>query len=207
MELAKKTATNPFFNSNYADLSDVLEVLREPLAENELAVVQMPVEDVKGTALITTLTHSSGEWFRSKLYITPKAKDAQSVGSAITYARRYALSAITGVGAEDDDGEKAVRPAGKPAQSDDQHENVPMTMEMNRLIKEITDMVGKMCDGDEKKMEEYLQGATTWTDKKTNTTKSLSFKDLPSVAARKPNWMRTIYKKVTDSFFLWQHQK
>lgn len=100
---AKRTAENPFFGSKYADLNSVWESLRAPLSEHELAVVQTPIEDEHGTAIITTLAHSSGEWFRSKLYITPKAKDAQSVGSAITYARRYALSAITGAAPDDDD--------------------------------------------------------------------------------------------------------
>lgn len=100
---AKRTAENPFFKSKYADLNSVWDSLRGPLSEHELAVVQTPIEDEHGTAIITTLAHSSGEWFRSKLYIAPKAKDAQSVGSAITYARRYALSAITGAAPDDDD--------------------------------------------------------------------------------------------------------
>lgn len=103
MTAAKRTAENPFFKSKYADLNSVWESLRGPLSEQELAVVQTPIEDEKGIAIITTLAHSSGEWFRSKMYIAPKARDAQSIGSAITYARRYALSAITGAAPDDDD--------------------------------------------------------------------------------------------------------
>ncbi len=121
MKAAALNATNPHFNAAYAGLDAIWEACREPLAENELAVVQTTREDQDGTAVLTTLGHSSGEFIRSKLYITPRERTSQAVGSAITYARRYSLAAITGVApkGDDDDGEKSMgRDAkGKTAQA------------------------------------------------------------------------------------------
>jgi hypothetical protein len=100
----KKTAENPFFHSKYAELSDVWDEIREPLTKNGLAVVQTFL----GDSLVTTLAHTSGEWFRGYLKLTPiKANDPQAQGSAITYVRRYALQAITGIAPIDDDGNAA----------------------------------------------------------------------------------------------------
>lgn len=108
---AKKNAENPFFRSKYADLAAIWEVCREPLAENGLAVTQLPTILDDGTQTLTTmLLHESGEWLTSVLKILPnKPNDPQAVGSAITYARRYALAAIVGVTVEgeDDDAQAA----------------------------------------------------------------------------------------------------
>lgn len=104
---AVKDAANPFFKSKYADLASVREAIREPMAANGLAVVQLPTVTERGTYLCTTLAHSSGQWMRSFYPIKPVKDDPQGMGSAITYARRYALSAITGVAPEDDDGNAA----------------------------------------------------------------------------------------------------
>ncbi len=82
--------------------------IREPLAKNGLSVTQTLGNDpVKENILIveTTLLHSSGEWIASKLAIVLSKTDPQAIGSAISYVRRYSLSAILGVSAEDDDAE------------------------------------------------------------------------------------------------------
>lgn len=120
---AKKDSTNPFFKSNYADLSAVWEVLREPLGSNGLSVIQTLYtetvamsEDVTKvhTFLETTLMHASGQWITSTILLKPTKDDAQGMGSAITYFRRYALQAITGATSEDDDGNQASTPQTKP---------------------------------------------------------------------------------------------
>lgn len=110
MENAKKTCDNPFFKSKYADLATVWDVCREPLTKNGLSVVQMPgAVDEKGNVEIATmLLHSSGQWIRSTMSIKATKVDAQGIGSAITYGRRYALAAMVGLAQEDDDGESAV---------------------------------------------------------------------------------------------------
>lgn len=104
---ALKDKDNPFFKSRYADLSSIWESIRKPLTDNELAVIQTTEVQFHGLFLITTLAHSSGEWFRSTYPINPIKNDPQGIGSAITYARRYALAAIAGASTEDDDGNQA----------------------------------------------------------------------------------------------------
>jgi hypothetical protein len=105
---ALKDSNNPFFKSKYADLASVWEACREPLAANGLSVVQMPCNDTPDSvALETILMHTSGQWISSVFSMPVSKHDAQAVGSAITYARRYALSAVVGIAPEDDDGNLA----------------------------------------------------------------------------------------------------
>ena len=116
---AKKGAVNPFFKSKYADLASVWDVCRGPLSENGLSVVQTilvqssfpPAPD--HTILQTILLHISGQWIESNYPVNPVKDDPQGIGSALTYARRYALMAMIGIAPEDDDGESAVRRAPK----------------------------------------------------------------------------------------------
>ena len=134
---AVKSSTNPQTRSKYADLTGILDTARAPLAENELAVIQSPYALPDGvTVLVTTVMHSSGEWVRSVTPVNPRVKisggggavmavdDMQTIGAAITYARRYALAAMLGIGQEDDDGnaasgrgrpERAVKASREPA--------------------------------------------------------------------------------------------
>jgi len=96
-----KDATNPFFNSKYATLDTVIEAVKDGLSENGLAVTQL----VNGEVIDTVLMHTSGEWIASKTNLCAEKRGPQGQGSAITYARRYAISAILSVASEaDDDG-------------------------------------------------------------------------------------------------------
>ena len=108
ISFAKKDSTNPFFKSKYADLESVWEACRDALSKNELAVVQSPDVVDGQVVLITTLSHSSGEWMESKMPLMLTKQDPQTLGSALTYARRYALAAMVGVVQSDDDGEQAM---------------------------------------------------------------------------------------------------
>lgn len=114
-----KDSTNPFFKSKYASISAIWECIRKPLGENGLAVSQLPRIQDNNIVLTTLLLHTSGEWLCSDLLVTPgKQNDAQSVGSALTYARRYALSAILGICSEEDDDAEATKrekPITKPS--------------------------------------------------------------------------------------------
>lgn len=111
MKAAPKTSENPFFKSKYADLSAVWDACRGPLTKHGLSVSQIPTTD----GVITVLMHTSGQWISGTLLLKPDKETPQAVGSAITYARRYALAAIVGVATEDDDAESAMdrRPAVK----------------------------------------------------------------------------------------------
>jgi hypothetical protein len=117
-ENAKKDSENPFFNSHYADLAACIDVARRPLSANTLAVVQSPSLVENGYVRMTTrLLHSSGQWIESELDALPKDSGPQSVGSVVTYLRRYSLCAMIGLAAEDDDGNAASGAVEKPAKS------------------------------------------------------------------------------------------
>jgi len=111
MRAALKDSVNPHFRSRYADLAGVWDACREPLASNGLAVIQTPGEIGDKTIELTTiLAHESGEWIQSTFTIPVSKPDAQGVGSAVTYARRYALAAMVGIVQDDDDGNAATQP-------------------------------------------------------------------------------------------------
>jgi hypothetical protein len=108
IEGATKDAKNPHFNSRYADLSAIVDACREPLAANEIAVIQSPAADANLVRMTTMLLHSSGEWIESDP-LQVQARDAapQAIGSCLTYLRRYQLAAMVGIAPEDDDAEAA----------------------------------------------------------------------------------------------------
>jgi hypothetical protein len=108
MKPAIKDAQNPFFKSTYADLAACWDCCRQALTKNNLSVIQTTRFSEKGTVLVTKLLHSSGQWIEGEYPIVPVKSDPQSLGSAITYARRYALMAIVGIAPEEDDGEAAM---------------------------------------------------------------------------------------------------
>lgn len=113
---AKKDSTNPHFRSKYADLASIWEACRDALTSNGIAVVQMTRARPEDVVIVETrLLHSSGEWIEGELLVPVMKADAQGYGSAITYARRYALAAAVGVAPEDDDGNAAAaaRPTAK----------------------------------------------------------------------------------------------
>ena len=128
MTAASKDATNPHFKSRYATLASVWDAIRGPLSRNGLSVSQVleTPETGPGVVVRTLLLHTSGQWIGSRYVMPiPDKLTPQAVGSAITYARRYALSAIAGVAPDDDDdgnaasitpvrSEPAPRPAPRP---------------------------------------------------------------------------------------------
>lgn len=127
---AVKDSANPFFKSKYADLASVWEACRAPLTKHGLSVIQFPKTEYSGTpeayewtaksgekrygvrvvcivSVLTRITHSSGQWMEDIVSTMLPTGDPQSVGSAITYLRRYALQSVAGVAPEDDDAERA----------------------------------------------------------------------------------------------------
>jgi hypothetical protein len=104
MDGAQKSSTNPFFNSGYADLHTCIKSSFPALNKHGLSIVQGN-EVISGAVCVTTtLLHESGQWLRSKLKVPMAKIDAQGVGSAITYGRRYGLAAMAGIAQKDDDG-------------------------------------------------------------------------------------------------------
>jgi len=104
---ASKDAKNPHFGNKYADLASVWEACRGPLSKHGLCVLQPTYLDGSRVVVRTILAHKSGEWIASDLSTAPTRPGPQELGSAITYLRRYALSAMVGIAPADDDGEAA----------------------------------------------------------------------------------------------------
>ena len=107
-----KDAKNPFFKNNYATLDNIIDEVRPILAECGLNILQLPSGDGNNIQISTLLMHESGEWLESDtLTMKPVKSDPQGMGSAITYARRYALQSFLSLNTgEDDDGNNASRP-------------------------------------------------------------------------------------------------
>ena len=108
-----KDSTNPHFRNKYASLSNIIEAVTPHLNAVGLTVVQMPTVD----GLNTLLLHESGEYISSLSAIVAKdMNDPQKIGSAITYARRYALGAVLSLNIDEDDDANAAATPAKPAQ-------------------------------------------------------------------------------------------
>ena len=106
---AVKDANNPFFKSKYADLNSVREASLPILNKHGISVIQPTCVVDRINYVETILLHESGEFISSLTQIVAaKPNDAQSHGSGLSYARRYALQSICNIGAEDDDANKAV---------------------------------------------------------------------------------------------------
>jgi len=118
IEGARETAKNPHFKSSYADLWDVWQACKKPLTDNGLCVVQTIEPSGDKTCLVTMLAHSSGQWIKSVLPMPIVKQDAQGLGSALTYCRRYALAAIVGVSPMDDDAEASMDRGNKAIKQD-----------------------------------------------------------------------------------------
>ena len=136
----KYSADNPFYKSKYTPLQDILRHVRPVLGKHGLAVIQNPQEGkqhfvetnevdkngevvtvtriLQNITVTTRLLHSSGEWIEGDpLTMTAEKMTPQGAGSVITYARRYALSAILGIASELDDDGNSAEPNGPPQQS------------------------------------------------------------------------------------------
>ena len=130
MEGAKKSSTNPFYHSQYADLSEVWDTCRKPLTDNGLCFIQsigsekesfvgkVPIKNKDGNAIgerdvnyiwlsvTSRLLHISEQWVEDTIFI-PVEADPQSIGKVTTYIRRYGQMALCGIAPEDDDAETA----------------------------------------------------------------------------------------------------
>jgi hypothetical protein len=129
-----KTATNPAFKSKYANITSVLDAVLGDLTEVGLSVVQFPDGE---HSLTTRLQHISGEYMQATYPLKPSQATPQGVGSAMTYARRYALVSILGLGTEDDDGNAASVPGPPAPAAAAQPVSKPLAPESRRLIEQL----------------------------------------------------------------------
>jgi hypothetical protein len=107
MDAASKDAANPHFKAKFASLASVREAIRKPLSENGIAYIQTLRTNEGAVEVDTRLIHSSGQFIGDTLRVPLAQATPQGVGSASSYGRRYALMAIVGLAAEDDDAEAA----------------------------------------------------------------------------------------------------
>lgn len=129
------TANTGSYSYRYADLATAAQQAREVLVRHHLAVHQTAHGDQLGAVKVTTTVwHVSGQWIESEPLVMPAKGGPQDVGSAISYARRYALMAFLGLATDDDDGagaQKAAQEAAKPHPLSDRVADVQT--EMRRL--------------------------------------------------------------------------
>ncbi len=142
---ASKDSANPFFKSKYADLSSVVQAIKEPFADNGLSYVQFPIEDQGRIGVETMIMHTSGEYLSQSFTVQLTKQDAQGAGSAITYCRRYGLQAVAGIPSEDDDGNHAAQKQAGPAK-------LPSVRDIQTALddldeKQVKSMVGKLPQG------------------------------------------------------------
>lgn len=164
MEPAIKDSLNPHYKSRYADLNAVWAACREPLSKHGLSVVQTMDTINEKLVLNTLLLHSSGQWIRSTMPVVTAKNDAQGIGSGLSYARRYSLSAICGISQDDDDGEAAMPKENGKAKEKPKVADLPaISSDEANKIKELADS----CDPEYiKKLMGYLgqQGIKTFSE-------------------------------------------
>ena len=124
IEGALKDAKNPHFKSKYADLPAVIAAIKPALVKHGLAFTQPCEPSPNGVTVRTVLHHGSGESIDlGSLFVPANKQDAQGFGSALTYARRYALVSAFGVPTEDDDGNAASASMGRAEPHESQEPN------------------------------------------------------------------------------------
>ena len=145
IEGATKSANNPHFKTKYADLTSVIEAIKPALVANGLFFTQNPRPHEKGVEIETILHHAGGETFSlGSLFVPADKNNAQGFGSALTYARRYALVTAFGVPVEDDDGNAASAPAPRQ-QATPSPINEEQWAEVTALMQATNTDAGKFC--------------------------------------------------------------
>lgn len=196
MTAASKDASNPHFKSRYATLASVWDAIRGPLSRNGLSVSQvLETPDVgPGVIVRTILLHTSGQWICSRYVMPiPDKLTPQAVGSAITYARRYALSAIVGIAPDDDDDGNAasVTPARQEAPPKPAPKPEPKPQLVYKIADELVDLLREFAWPDSHKTEfanKLLSHyGTTLADctKSTETSKAAAF----AINGQVANWL------------------
>jgi hypothetical protein len=138
-----KNAVNPHFKNRYASLDAILDAARPVLHKHGLALSQEPIFDDGKAGVVTRIIHTGGESRESTLLLPLRDQSAQGVGSALTYARRYAVSSVLGIAADDDDdGQQASKPSNekftpvKKLPAKDYHKELSNLMEKNKVTDE-----------------------------------------------------------------------
>ena len=163
VESVSKDAVNPFFKSKYATLENIVATIKKPLSECGLSFAQLPTGE---NGLTTILIHESGEFLKSTVTMHPSKNDPQGQGSAITYMRRYALSALLGlVTDEDDDGNEASTPKEASKSTSKAHQAPKATLPTKDAYTRATEAINKLTDYSKvNKLEQAITDSHDITD-------------------------------------------
>jgi hypothetical protein len=150
----EKSGENPHFKSKYVTLDGTVKAIHECAPNHGLSYIQSPLMTEDGVGVTTLLMHSGGEFIEFDPFILPlDRKNAQGAGSAITYARRYSLSAAFGIVSDlDDDGNEA---AGQNGSSQPQAK--PITSKQVGLIKTLTKKLATGKNVNDAQIYEHLK--------------------------------------------------
>jgi hypothetical protein len=173
----EKNGKNPHFNSKFAPLDSIIEMVRPILPRHGLSAIQFTEIEPGGIVVETVISHDSGQYISGRLFMPAVKQDPQGYGSALTYGRRYALAAALGIVSDEDvdgnhgDGDKKKndrketgKEGGKsPAQGQNSAGDNTLTAQ-GKLLKELA----ISCQGDEKEMSFRLKGYTSYPVKDSN---------------------------------------
>lgn len=186
LENATKNAQNPHFRSKYADLAEILNTVRPTLTKHGLSVLQFPGFDGGVVTVETMLLHKSGEWIKGEAGAPATKQDAQGVGSALTYLRRYSLAAVCGIAQEDDDGNEA---------SGRQSHNEPRVMPVK----------GGVVDTTTGEITEDVKPLSTQAERETLERYVLQFVDVPNMLPAEKKTLTVATNVVNDPAALSKH--
>ena len=114
-----KGSNNPHFKSKYADLADLVTAVRGPLNNNGIAFFHCIVRTEAGQDMRTVLMHGESETsIECDVPLIVSKNDMQGMKSATTYAKRVGLESVTGIAADDDDGNAAAKAAPRTISAD-----------------------------------------------------------------------------------------
>lgn len=151
------------YGYKYADLASCLQAIKKPLADNGLSISQLVTQDKDNKqVLVTLLIHESGQWLKSVFgienVVMKQCNSLQQIGAGITYARRYALSAIIGLTQEDDDGNSVP----KFKKEDDNKEKINELITLCNSHRLNTKEFTKFHNIDSSNIETVIQGITNF---------------------------------------------
>lgn len=160
---AKIDSTKGGYSYKYADLADVIECYKAPLAKNGLAIAQTMRPQDGLIYLTTLLLHTSDQWIGSE-YPIPSYSRPQEQGSAITYARRYAVTALLGICAEDDD-DGATAQAAEPRQHYEAKQDQEPSAPVNGDAAAILDLAAELSKITGLSAPDHIKAASLFTGK------------------------------------------
>ena len=190
-----KDKENPYYKSKYADISSIHKAVNPVLAKHGLAIAQITNPNAEVVEVETVLLHNSGEWISSTIQIKPVKTDPQAYGSALTYARRYALSAILNISSEDDDdGNAASKENGK-----DVKKEVPKEKPLPTLTeKAYGTILARILAGETDLIEKTEKAFTITEEQKINLTAAVKTAQAAKVQKQAPETPDTTPKAKSD---------